>query len=192
MVSLTGDRLIAFYRRLPPSTIAIVAHRPQSCSLATGCTSSGLANNDPISWTAGISHHLCRLTCGRPAIDPNVGFITQTLGHQAAMDLCTATCPWWNYYQGLGQPLAGRDAVGGPLSPDAPFRIPVGSGLVPHHPGGHRRRSRRTSSLGGSPCPIFFATVAGMLFALNGTYAWLGNAVLNPVAFLPMSCSASR
>ena len=34
--------------------------------------------------------------------------------------------------------------------------------------------------------PIFFATVGGMLFALNGTYAWLGNSVLNPVAFLPM------
>jgi ABC-type xylose transport system permease subunit len=28
--------------------------------------------------------------------------------------------------------------------------------------------------------PVFFATVAGMLFALNGTFAWLGNAVLNP------------
>jgi len=35
--------------------------------------------------------------------------------------------------------------------------------------------------------PVFFATFAGILFALNGTYAWLGNSVLNPVAFLPMA-----
>ncbi len=34
--------------------------------------------------------------------------------------------------------------------------------------------------------PVTFATAAGLLFALNGTFGWLGNAVLNPVAFLPM------
>ena len=28
--------------------------------------------------------------------------------------------------------------------------------------------------------------MGGALFALNGTYAWIGNSVLNPVAFLPM------
>ena len=34
--------------------------------------------------------------------------------------------------------------------------------------------------------PIVIATGVGVLFALNGTFSWLGNAVLNPVAFLPM------
>ena len=68
----------------------------------------GLANNDPISWTAGISHELCHVTCGRPMIDPNVGFITQAIGHQSAIDLLHGHLPWWNYYEGLGQPLVGE------------------------------------------------------------------------------------
>jgi hypothetical protein len=34
--------------------------------------------------------------------------------------------------------------------------------------------------------PLAFATVGGMLFALDGTFAWLANTVVNPLAFLPM------
>ena len=34
--------------------------------------------------------------------------------------------------------------------------------------------------------PMLLATTGAILFALNGTFAWLGNAVLNPIAFLPM------
>src|ERR1019366_10777211 len=34
--------------------------------------------------------------------------------------------------------------------------------------------------------PNVIAAGLGVVFALNGTFAWLGNAVLNPVAFLPM------
>lgn len=145
----------------------------------------GLANNDPISWTAGVSHYLCRVSCGRPAIDPNVGFITQALGHQAAVDLLHGHFPWWNYYQGLGQPLAGemQSAALFPLT----LLFAMSSGLVWFHisleviAGVSTYFLARRISL-----PIFVATVAGMLFAINGTYAWLGNAVLNPVAFLPM------
>ena len=146
---------------------------------------AGLANNDPISWTAGISHELCRVTCGRPMIDPNVGFITQPLGHQAAMDLLHGHLPWWNYFQGLGQPLVGemQSAALLPLT----LLFALSSGLVWFHisleviAGVSTYFLARRLSL-----PMFLATVAGILFALNGTYAWLGNAVLNPVAFLPM------
>jgi hypothetical protein len=144
-----------------------------------------LANNNPISWTAGVSHHLCRITCGRPAIDPNLGFITQSLGHQAAEDILHGHFPWWNYFEGLGQPLAGemQSAALFPLT----LLFALSSGLVWFHvilevtAGVSTYFLARRLSL-----PVFFATVAGMLFALNGTYAWLGNAVLNPVAFLPM------
>ena len=103
----TGERLIGAYRRLSPTTKAI-ALIVLVVLLANGMYVFGLANSDPISLTAGISHHLCRLTCGRPAIDPNVGFVTQTLGHEAAMDILHGHFPWWTYTQGLGQPLAGE------------------------------------------------------------------------------------
>ena len=146
---------------------------------------SGLANNDPISWTAGISHSICRVTCGRPMIDPNVGFLTQPLGHLAAMDLLHGHMPWWNPYEGLGQPLAG-EMQGASLFP-LTLLFALSSGLVWFHVILEAIAglctyflSRRLS------IPVVFATAAGALFALNGTYAWLGNAVLNPVAFLPM------
>jgi hypothetical protein len=183
-VRSTGDRLITLYRRLPPSAIAI-GLIVIVVLLANGMYVFGLANNDPISWTAGISHHLCRITCGRPAIDPNVGFVTQTLGHQAAMDILHGHFPWWNYFQGLGQPLAGEMQSSALLPLTLLFALP--SGLVWFHISLEVIAGISTYFLARRlSIPIFFATFAGMLFALNGTYAWLGNSVLNPVAFLPM------
>ena len=180
----TGARAYAFFRRLPPWAIP-VALIVLVVLLGNVMYVARLANSNPISWTAGISHHLCRITCGRPAIDPNVGFITQALGHQAAQDLLHGHWPWWNYYQGLGQPLAGemQSAALFPLT----LLFASSSGLMWFHialeviAGASTYFLARRLSL-----PVMFATVAGMLFALNGTYAWLGNAVLNPVAFLPM------
>jgi hypothetical protein len=180
----TRDRVFAFYRRLPPYT------GPLLLILLVVLAGNGmyvfrLANNDPISWTAGISHKLCRITCGRPAIDPNLGFITQALGHTAAMDILHGHFPWWNSFEGLGQPLLGEMQSAAFLPLTLFFALP--SGLVWFHisleliAGFSTYFLARRLSL-----PVFFATFAGMLFALNGTYAWLGNAVLNPVAFLPM------
>ncbi len=180
----TGDRLIAFYRRLPPSTIPLLLI-VLIVLAGNAMYVTGLANNDPISWTAGISHHLCRVTCGRPAIDPNLGFLTQSLGHQAAIDLLHGHWPWWNYFEGLGQPLVGemQSAALFPLT----LLFALSSGLVWFHVTLEVIAGVSTYFLARRlSVPIFFATVAGMLFALNGTYAWLGNAVLNPVAFLPM------
>jgi hypothetical protein len=183
-VKSTVARLVAFYRRLPPSTTSIL------CIIGVVLLGNfffvaRLAKNDPISWTAGISHQLCRLTCGRPMIDPNVGFITQSLGHQAAMDLLHGHLPWWNYFQGLGEPLVGemQSAALFPLT----LLFGLSSGLVWFHISLEVIAGVSTYFLARRlTLPMFFATFAGMLFALNGTYAWLGNAVLNPVAFLPM------
>jgi hypothetical protein len=183
-VHSTRERLLTWYRRLPPSTTPLVIII-LLVLIGNIFFVAGLANNDPVAWTAGISHSLCHVTCGRPMIDPNVGFITQPLGHQAAIDLLHGHLPWWNYYQGLGQPLVGemQSAALFPLT----LLFALSSGLVWFHitleviAGVSTYFLARRLSL-----PIFFATVAGILFALNGTYAWLGNAVLNPVAFLPM------
>jgi len=183
-VNSFGARLFGAYRRLSPTTKAI-ALIVLVVLAANGFYVLGLANNDPISWTAGISHHLCRITCGRPAIDPNVGFVTVSLGHEAAMDLLHLHFPWWTYTQGLGQPLAGEMQSGAlfPLT----LWFAISSGLVWFHisleviAGVSTYFLARRLSL-----PVFFATFAGILFAINGTYAWLGNSVMNPVCFLPM------
>jgi Bacterial membrane protein YfhO len=146
---------------------------------------STLSTSDPISWTANITHYFCRVACGRPMIDPNVGFLTQPLGHLAAMDLLHGHFPWWNYFQGLGQPLAGEMQSAALFPLTLLFALP--SGLLLFHVSLEVIAGVSTyffvKKLGISST---FATAGGMLFALNGTFAWLGNAVLNPVAFLPM------
>ncbi len=146
---------------------------------------TGLANNNPIAWTSGIAHSLCRVTCGRPMIDPNVGYITQPLGHLSAMDLVHGHLPWWNYFEGLGQPLAGEMQAASLFPLTLLFALPNGlylfhvileiiAGVSTYFLG--RRLGMATS----------VATGIGVVFALNGTFAWIGNAALNPVAFLPM------
>ncbi len=180
----TRDRLFASYRRLPPyigplALIVLVVLAGNAMYVLR------LANNDPISWTAGISHQLCRVTCGREAIDPNVGFITQSLGHLAALDLLHGHLPWWNYFEGLGQPLVGemQSAALFPLT----LLFAFSWGLVWFHIALEVIAGFSTYFLARRlSFSVFIATFAGMVFALNGTDAWLGNAVLNPVAFLPM------
>lgn len=144
-----------------------------------------LANDDPISWTAGISHQLCRITCGRPMIDPNVGFVTVAEGHLAALDLLHGHLPWWNYFEGLGQPLLGemQSAALFPLT----LLFALSSGLLWFHVALEVIAGISTYYLAKRlSAPTLVAAAVAMAFALNGTYAWLGNAVLNPVAFLPM------
>jgi hypothetical protein len=146
----------------------------------------GLADANPISWTSsGIAHAVCRSSCGRPMIDPNVGFITQPLGHLAAMDLLHLHLPWWNYFEGLGQPLAGEMQSAALFPLTLLFALP--GGLLWFHISLEIIAGLSTyflaKRLGANQ---LIATTGAILFALNGTYAWLGNAVLNPVAFLPM------
>jgi len=144
-----------------------------------------LTNNDPLVWTTNISRSLCNVACGRSAIDPNVGFITQSLGRLSATDLLHGHWPFWNPFEGLGAPLLGEMQVAAffPLT----LFFALNSGLLWFHvsleiiAGVSTYFFFRRLSL-----PAGIATVGGVLFALNGTYAWLGNAVLNPVAFLPM------
>jgi hypothetical protein len=118
-------------------------------------------------------------------IDPNVGFITQPIGHLAAMDLLHGHLPWWNYFEGLGQPLAGemQSAAFFPLT--LLFALPAG--LLWFHISLEVIAGISTYFLAKRlGVPLIFATAAGCLFALNGTFAWVGNAVLDPICFLPL------
>jgi hypothetical protein len=173
-----------WYRRLPPwaGPVAIII---LAVLIANAVYVLGLANSDPISWTSAISQHVCRISCGHTSIDPNVGAITQDLGYRAAVDLLHGHFPWWNYFEGLGQPLAGemQSAALFPFS----LLLALPAGLVWMHitleviAGVCTYLLLRRLSV-----PITFATVGGVLFALNGTFAWLANTVVNPLAFLPM------
>jgi hypothetical protein len=118
-------------------------------------------------------------------IDPNVGFITQPLGHLSAMDLLHGHLPWWNYFEGLGQPLVGEMQAAALFPLTLLFALPAG--LLWFHISLEVIAGISTYFLAKRlGLPLFIATTAGVLFALNGTYSWLGNAVLNPIAFLPM------
>lgn len=176
---------MAWYRRQPASAKAI-GFIVLAVLAGNGVFVSGLAIDNPVTWTAGIAQFVqCHVACGRPMIDPNVGFITQSLGHRAAEDLLHGHLPWWNYFEGLGQPLVGemQSAALFPLT----LLFAFSSGLLWFHMSleiiagvAAYLLARRLS------IPFVIATGVGILFALNGTFAWLGNAVLNPVAFLPM------
>jgi hypothetical protein len=177
-------RFIATYRKLPPSTTPLLVIFVGVC-VANVLYLTGFSLINPISWTAGISHVICHVSCGRPMIDPNVGYITQPLGHLAAMDLLHGHLPYWNYFEGLGSPLLGEMQSAALFPLTILFALP--SGLLWFHMALEIIAGVATYFLARRlSLPVFFATVAGLLFALNGTFAWLGNAVLNPVAFLPM------
>ena len=184
MVKTAFQRLLAAYRRQPAATTPILIVIA-AVIVANAAYLTGFSTINPIAWTASISHVVCRSACSRPMIDPNVGFITQAEGHLAAMDLLHLHLPWWNYFEGLGQPLVGEMQSAALFPLVVVFALP--NGLLWFHMileviAGVSTffLLRRLSA------PQWFATAGAVLFALNGTYAWLGNAVLNPVAFLPM------
>ena len=175
---------MASYQRLPSSTTPVVLII-LAVLVANGLYVGGLADANPISWTSGIAHAICRSSCGRPMIDPNVGFITTSLGHRAALDLLHFHLPWWNYFEGLGQPLAGEMQSAALFPLTLLFALPAG--LLWFHISLELIAGVSTYFLAKRlGAPMLLATTGAILFALNGTFAWLGNAVLNPIAFLPM------
>ncbi len=184
LVEPTGNRLVATYRRLPASTTPIVLIVLVVLA-GNAFFVLGLTNGNPIAWTTQIAHSLCHLTCDRSSVDPNVGALTQSLGYRAAVDLLHGHLPWWNYFEGIGTPLAG-EMQSAALFPFT-WLLAFSSGLLWMHilleviAGVSTYFLCRRLSV-----PVVFATMGAMLFALNGTFALLGNAVVNPLPFLPM------
>ena len=147
----------------------------------------GKSNPDAIGWTSNVVHLICRHgLCLQPAIDPNVGFITQAEGHLAAMDWLHLHVPWWNPFTGLGAPLAG-EMQSGALSPLVLlFALP--GGLLWFHVALELIGGISTYLLVRRLLPTeLLACLGGILFGLNGTFAWLGNSVENPVCYLPLA-----
>ena len=125
-----------------------------------------------------------RLLPGEPTIDPNYGFTSEALGARAAKDLFSGQLPLWNPYEGLGAPLLGE-------MQSAALFPPTWLQILPH---GQVLELAVLQLLAGLGTFLFLcklgvdrraALAGGFLFQLNGVFAWLRNAIYNPVAFLP-------
>lgn len=145
----------------------------------------GSLSPDPMYFVAAVGdsvhHH-----AGYPWIDPNVGYQAQALGKLSADQWLAGQIPWWNPYNGVGLPLA---AEAQPGSLFLPFVL-----LMHFRTGGMWLELLLQLIAGGcsfallrrlglSPLAAF---AGGLLFELNGTFAWLGAPITSPVAFLPM------
>ena len=124
------------------------------------------------------------LADGSPSIETNRGQTSQALGVRASLDLLNGHLPLWNHYEGLGAPLLG-EVQSAALFP------PTWLLLLPH---GQEIEQALLQILAGVGTFLFLrqiglgrhaALAGGVLFELNGVFAWLRNAIFNPVAFLP-------
>ncbi len=153
---------------------------------------SGLVNLNPALIFSGLGAHLHPgFLPGYPTIDPNEGFITQALGHLVAMDWLHGRVPWWNPFEALGTPLAGEIQSAALYPPVLVLALPGASGVVLFHALGELIAGLATIALLRKlGLNWVVATSGGIAFALSGTYAWLTNAIQNPICFLPLSLLA--
>jgi hypothetical protein len=117
--------------------------------------------------------------------DPNIGWTAQALGHLAAEDWLHGIVPWWNPYEGLGAPLAAGMQSAAFFPPTLLLALSDGQLLfhVTLEAGAGLATWFLVRELGFGRS---VATLGGVLFALDGTLAWFGNAPANPVALLPV------
>jgi hypothetical protein len=145
----------------------------------------GIVQANPLVLDSGLATASHGILAGLPTLDSNAGQVSQALGHLAAQDLLHLHLPWWNPYEGTGAPLAGEMQSAAFFPPT--LLTALSNGQLYEHiflelvAGFSTFALLRRLELHRAA-----ATAGAIAFALNGTYAWLGNAVVNPVAFLPL------
>ncbi len=159
--------------------VPIIAHAPEF--------GFSLSSN-PLYFTSGLTDAAPDgVLQGQPGWnDPNAGFTTQALGGLAANQLLNGRLPWWNPYSGVGLPLAAEmqnSALFLPFvlllnAPDGALYVKLCmqmlAGLASFALLRQLGIARRVALLG------------GILYQLNGTFAWMGHAPIMPVPFLPL------
>ena len=124
------------------------------------------------------------LLSGEPSIEPNIGVTSQALGTLASDQILHGRLPLWNHYEGLGAPLLGEMQAAALFPPTWLMVLPHGQAL----------EQTLLQLFAGVGAFLFFrrfglgtrAALAGaVVFEVNGIFAWLRNAIFNPVAFLP-------
>ncbi len=150
----------------------------------------GFLKSDPALLYASLSSHLHPGPFSGypplPTADPNIGFTSQALGYRAAADVLSGVFPWWNHYEGVGAPLAGEMQAAA-LFPLAWLLVLPGGQLYMHICLQIIAGLSTFALLRKLGCTPLAACAAGIVFQFNGTYAWLANAVINPIAFLPVA-----
>jgi hypothetical protein len=146
---------------------------------------SGNWNPDPSLFVGSFGDSVT-VSGGYPWIDPNTGFQAQALGKLSADQWLHGHIPWWNAYNGVGLPLAAEAQPGSLFLPFVllyHFRdgglwvevlLQIIAGLCTYALCRKLKLTRLAAFAG------------GMLFELNGTFAWHGAPIIAPVAFLPM------
>jgi hypothetical protein len=146
----------------------------------------GATRGDPMLLFSGLGNNVqSGVLPGRYTIDEGVGFSTQPLGYRAALDLLQGHIPWWNPYSGVGLPFAGE------MIPAALFPL-VFMNLLPNGTLWFHILLEVIAGLGTYYLlrQLGFghrmALVGALLYEVNGTFSWLGNAAVNPIPFLPL------
>lgn len=152
---------------------------------------SGWLSQNPIYAVSGISvGGPDPLLGGMPWVDGNAGATMQALGRGVVQAWASGRIPWWNHEAGVGLPLAAE------MQPGAfflPFILLLGlfdgllllkivmqaiAGMATYGLLRALGLGRRAACLG------------GILFQLNGTFAFFSDAPIMPAAFLPLSLLA--
>ena len=146
----------------------------------------GWSSANPIRFCPGLSSfHEDRLLRGLPWIDPSIGTYAQALGKLSAEEWLSGRIPWWNYYSGVGLPLAAE------MSPAA-FFLPFV--LLNHFFNGLLYAQIILQILAGVGTYYllraiglikFGAATGAILYEFCGVFGWLGAPWANTIPFLP-------
>jgi hypothetical protein len=145
----------------------------------------GVFDPNPISTRSALATSLTgNLLPGESTIDPNDGFISQALGHRAALDVLHLRLPWWDADEGTGAPLAAG------MTPAALYPPTLlnafANGLIWERVLLELAAGILTYLLLRRLALARFACVAAAIaFALNGTFAWFAITPINAIPLLP-------
>jgi hypothetical protein len=146
----------------------------------------GVFDSNPVHLYAKLNPAVFKgVLAGRSSIDPNIGFTSHALGTLAAHLKLHGASIWWNSYEGIGTPLAGemQSAALFPMT----WLMSWSNGQLVEHISFQIMAGLATFAfLRGRGLARLSAWTGGALYSFNGTYAWLGNAVVNPILFLPV------
>lgn len=144
-----------------------------------------ITNPDPIITRSGLGVSKKTIIGEYNGTEVNDGAVSQSLGVASVNQILNGSIPVWNHYEGVGAPLAGA------MQP-ASFFLPFNLLLV--LPNGFLIFRIVLEIVAGIGMFLFLrklkirnkvSVFGGILFALNGTFAILGNAIFNPIAFFP-------
>ena len=145
----------------------------------------GILKADPRLKLSGLAGSKYTGLPGATTIDPNVAYTSHALGTYAAKAMFNGGSLWWNPYEGVGTPLAAEMQSAAFFPPTWLMILPNGQ-LLEHllfQIIAGLATFLFVRRLGANVLASWFAAT---LFSFNGTFAWLANAVINPICLLPV------